>query len=191
MAEDPRLESPTDEELVQRVREGEERAMNVLVDRHHSVVFRSCAAILEADTVIGTSSDKHCVLTFVDRKTGYVMIGKLEARTVEATNRRAVRLIKTAARPTHTITADNGTEFHGYGAIEAETGSKFYFAAPYHSWERGTSENTNGLIRQYLPKRTSMAHITQHACNRIAHKLNNRPRKRLGYRTPEECYVQI
>ncbi len=119
------------------------------------------------------------------------MIGKLEARTVEATNRRAVRLIKTAARPTHTITADNGTEFHGYGAIEAETGSKFYFAAPYHSWERGTSENTNGLIRQYLPKRTSMAHITQHACNRIAHKLNNRPRKRLGYRTPEECYVQI
>ena len=137
------------------------------------------------------SSDKHCVLTFVDRKTGYVMIGKLEARTVEATNRRAVRLIKTAARPTHTITTDNGTEFHGYGVIEAETGSKFYFAAPYHSWERGTSENTNGLIRQYLPKRTSMAHITQHACNRIAHKLNTRPRKRLGYRTPEECYVQI
>ena len=99
-----------------------------------------------------------------------------------------VRLIKTAARPTHTITADNGTEFHGYGAIEAETGSKFYFAAPYHSWERGTSENTNGLIRQYLPKRTSMAHITQHACNRIAHKLNNRPRKRLGFLTPKDCY---
>ena len=149
---------------------------------------RSRVGHLEADTVIGTSSDKHCVLTFVDRKTGYVMIGKLEARTVEATNRRAVRLIKTAARPTHTITADNGTEFHGYGAIEAETGSKFYFAAPYHSWERGTSENTNGLIRQYLPKRTSMAHITQHACNRIAHKLNNRPRKRLGFLTPKDCY---
>ena len=147
---------------------------------------RSRVGHLEADTVIGTSSDKHCVLTFVDRKTGYVMIGKLEARTVEATNRRAVRLIKTAARPTHTITADNGTEFHGYGAIEAETGSKFYFAAPYHSWERGTSENTNGLIRQYLPKR--MAHITQHACNRIAHKLNNRPRKRLGFLTPKDCY---
>ena len=142
---------------------------------------RSRVGHLEADTVIGTSSDKHCVLTFVDRKTGYVMIGKLEARTVEATNRRAVRLIKTAARPTHTITADNGTEFHGYGAIEAETGSKFYFAAPYHSWERGTSENTNGLIRQYLPKRTSMAHITQHACNRIAHKLNTRPRKRFRH----------
>ena len=152
---------------------------------------RSQVGHLEADTVIGSISDKHCVLTLVDRKTGYLLIGKLEARTIEATNRRAVRMINNAARPTHTITADNGTEFHGYKTIEAATGSRFYFATPYHSWERGTSENTNGLIRQYLPKRTSMAHITQHACNRIAHKLNTRPRKRLGYRTPEECYVQI
>ena len=151
---------------------------------------RSRVGHLEADTVIGSVSDKHCVLTLVDRKTGYVMIGKLEARTVEATNRRAVRLINKAARHTHTVTADNGTEFHGYEAIEAATSSKFFFAAPYHSWERGTSENTNGLIRQYLPKRTSMAHITQRTCHRIAQKLNTRPRKRLGFRTPEECYVQ-
>lgn len=151
---------------------------------------RSRIGHLEADTVIGNISDKHCVLTLVDRKSGYVMIGKLEARTVEATNRRAVRLIKNAARPTHTITADNGTEFHGYEAIESATGSKFFFATPYHSWERGTSENTNGLIRQYLPKRTSMALVTQRTCNRIAHKLNTRPRKRLAYRTPEECYAQ-
>ncbi len=97
-------------------------------------------------------------------------------------------MINNAARPTHTITADNGTEFHGYKTIEAATGSRFYFATPYHSWERGTSENTNGLIRQYLPKRQSMAHITQRHCSRIARKLNNRPRKRLGFRTPKECY---
>ncbi len=151
---------------------------------------RSRVGHLEGDTVIGSIRDKHCVLTFVDRRTGYVMIGKLESRTVEATNRRAVALIKNAHRPTRTITVDNGTEFHGYKAIEAATGSTFYFATPYHSWERGTSENTNGLIRQYLPKRTSMAHITQRACNRIAHKLNSRPRKRLSFRTPQECYVQ-
>ncbi len=150
---------------------------------------RSRVGHLEADTVIGNVSDKHCILTFVDRKSGFVMIGKLEARTVEATNRRAVHLIDNAARPTRTVTADNGTEFHGYKTIEAATGSRF-FAAPYHSWERGTSENTNGLIRQYLPKRHSMALVTQHTCNRIAHKLNSRPRKRLGFRTPEECYVQ-
>jgi hypothetical protein len=64
-----------------------------------------------------------------------------------------------------------------------------YFATRHHAWERGTNENTNGLVRQYLPKRESMAHLTQHDCNRIATKLNRRPRKRLGYRTPAQCYV--
>ena len=87
-----------------------------------------------------------------------------------------------------TITADNGTEFHDYKNIEIATGTTFYFATPYHSWERGTSENTNGLIRQYLPKGTSMASISQHRCNANARKLNSRPRKRLGYRTPEESF---
>ena len=69
--------------------------------------------------------------------------------------------------------------------------TSFYFATPYHSWERGTSENTNGLIRQYLPKRQSMARVTQRHCSRIAQTLNNRPRKRLGFRTPKECYENI
>ena len=67
---------------------------------------------------------------------------------------------------------------------------EFYFATPHHAWERGTNENTNGLIRQYLPKRTSLAKTTQADCDRIAKMLNARPRKRLGYKTPEECYVQ-
>ena len=88
----------------------------------------------------------------------------------------------------HTITADNGTEFHDYATIERRTGTQFYFATPHHAWERGTNENTNGLLRQYLPKGHSMAHLTQAACDRLAHKLNRRPRMRFGYRTPEECY---
>ena len=75
-----------------------------------------------------------------------------------------------------------------YAAIEQATAACFYFATP-HAWERGTNENTNGLIRQYLPKRQSMVRLTQLDCNGIAAKLNTRPRKRLGYRTPEECYV--
>ena len=83
---------------------------------------------------------------------------------------------------------DNGTEFHNYAKVEEATGALFYFATPHHSWERGTNENTNGLIRQYLPKKTSQAHVTQTDCDAIAAKLNSRPRKRLGYRTPEECY---
>jgi IS30 family transposase len=156
-------------------------------DRPPGAENRSRVGHLEGDTVLG-ASDKHCVLTLVDRKTGYVMIGKLKARTVEATNRRARALINSAPRRVRTITVDNGTEFHGYKKIEATTGTRFFFAAPYHSWERGTSENTNGLIRQYLPKRTSMAQITQRDCTRIAAKLNRRPRKRLGFKTPEECY---
>jgi IS30 family transposase len=75
----------------------------------------------------------------------------------------------------------------GIFEIESRTRATFYFATPYHSWERGTNENTNGLIRQYLPKGTSMAGVTQEICYEIANNLNNRPRKRHGYKTPLEC----
>ena len=142
----------------------------------------------EVDTMLGVGQAGPCVLTLVERKTGYVVVGKLQRRTTTEVNRRATHLIQRQRRPVHTITADNGTEFHGYAALERTTGTRFYFATPHHAWERGTNENTNGLLRQYLPKRQSMADLTQHDCNRIAHKLNRRPRKRLGYRTPEECY---
>ena len=73
--------------------------------------------------------------------------------------------------------------------LEAVVDTKCYFATPHHSWERGSNENANGLIRQYLPKRRSMAGLTQRECQRIADKLNRRPRKRLGFRTPEEIYA--
>ena len=105
-----------------------------------------------------------------------------------AGRRGAIALLNATPRSTRTVTVDNGTEFHGYKAIEASTGVTFFFATPHHSWERGTNENTNGLIRQYAPKRTSLARLTQADCDRIAAKLNNRPRKRLGFRTPAECY---
>lgn len=86
------------------------------------------------------------------------------------------------------MTADKGSEFHDYERIERLTTVKFYFAKPYHSWERGTCENTNGLIRQYLPKQMSMRSVTQLDCNAIASKLNNRPRKVLNLSSPEEAY---
>ena len=75
------------------------------------------------------------------------------------------------------------------GLLTNSGSTRCYFETPHHSWERGTNENTNGLIRQYLPKRVSMEQLTQRECTRIATKLNQRPRQRLGYRTPEECYV--
>jgi transposase, IS30 family len=144
----------------------------------------------EIDTVKGNDQGRHTVLTLVERKTGYVLLGKLERHTAAEAAARCIELIGRHADRFATITADNGTEFHSYGQIEAATGVVFYFATPHHSWERGTNENTNGLLRQYLPKGVSMAHITQADCDEIAAKLNTRPRKRLGYKTPEECYAE-
>ena len=143
----------------------------------------------EADTVLGAGQAGPCVLTLVERKTGFLVVGRLRHRTTVEVTRRATQLIRQQPRPVRTITADNGTEFHDYATIEQQTAARFYFATPHHSWERGTNENTNGLLRQYLPKGRSMAHLTQPDCHRIATALNRRPRKRLGYRTPEECYA--
>jgi IS30 family transposase len=134
----------------------------------------------------GTGS-KDCVATLVERKTRLVLVGKLADRTARALSRRLTRLIRSTGH-VETVTADNGTEFHDYQRIEGLTGAAFYFARPYHSWERGSNENANGLLRQYLPKGSSMAGLTQHQCNAIARRLNTRPRKRLGFRTPLECF---
>jgi IS30 family transposase len=122
----------------------------------------------------------------VERKSGYVLIGKLPDRTTRSLNQRCIKLQKREPTQFKTITADNGTEFHQYPEIEKATGAIFDFANPHHSWERGTNENTNGLIRQYIPKGASMKDLTQAQCDRIAKKLNTRPRKRHGFKTPEE-----
>ena len=142
----------------------------------------------ESDTVMGSSADKHCIFTMVERLSGYTAIGKMKNRTKEELTKRASELIRAQKREVFTMTTDNGTEFHDYKHIEELTGVVFYFANPHHAWERGTNENTNGLIRQYLPKGKSMAQLTQEECNWIADRLNDRPRKRLGFKTPREYY---
>jgi transposase, IS30 family len=139
----------------------------------------------EMDTVSGART-KHCIVTLVERATGCLLIAKLADHTKAELNRHVIRMIREQRRLFKTITVDNGTEFHGYEEIERATGVTFYFATPYHSWERGTNENTNGLIRQYLPKRQSMKNLTQSRCTDIACILNNRPRKRFSFRTPLE-----
>jgi transposase, IS30 family len=144
----------------------------------------------EIDTVMGTEHGRNSVVTLVERATGYLVMGKLARHCAADATARCVEMIERQGGRVATITADNGTEFHSYKQIEAATGVEFYFATPHHSWERGTNENTNGLIRQYLPKRTSFADVTQDDCDAIAAKLNARPRKRLRYRTPEECYAR-
>lgn len=158
-------------------------------ERPAAVELRQELGHWEMDTVMGAGS-KDCIVTLVERVTGMTLIGKLRDRTVVVLNKRVLKLIRQHPGEFKTITVDNGTEFHGYRKIEKATGVLFYFATPYHSWERGTNENTNGLIRQYLPKRRSMSGVTQQRCNAIAAKLNSRPRKRLGFLTPTESFHQ-
>jgi IS30 family transposase len=157
----------------------------MIQERPAAVQWRRQVGHWEIDTVLGQGS-RHCIVSLVERKSGYLQIGKLNARNKEQTTVMTTELIRRHPDLFSTITADNGTEFHGYAQIEQATGVPFYFANPHHAWERGTNENTNGLIRQYLPKHSSMARLTQRECDAIAKSLNTRPRKRHGYRTPQQ-----
>lgn len=158
-------------------------------DRPSVVERRSRLGDWEIDTVHGTT--KAGVVTIVERRSGLVRIGKLKRITKEQTEKRTIGLLSSEKERVKTITSDNGGEFHGYRRIERALDTKVYFATPHHAWERGTNENTNGLIRQYLPKGMALDDLTQSACTRIAKTLNNRPRKRLGYKTPNEVYHQL
>ncbi len=161
-----------------------------ITDRPASVETRKYKGHWEIDTVHGRGSS-HCIVTLLERKTGYVMIGKLPNKSCTALNKKTISLINRDLLNFKTITSDNGTEFHQYQKIEEHCNAKFYFANPFHSWERGSNENINGLIRQYLPKTKSMADLTQQQCDQIANKLNCRPRKRYNFKTPEEMYYGI
>ena len=158
----------------------------LIEQRPAEVASRERIGDWEIDTMHGRG--KACVVTVVERKTGMVRIGPIRRATKELTLARTVKLLWAERDRVKTITADNGTEFHNYRELESALGTEVYFATPHHAWERGTNENTNGLIRQYLPKGTNLSGLTQQQCDRIAAELNNRPRLRLGFRTPNEVY---
>jgi IS30 family transposase len=164
---------------------GRLRGKRTLAERPSPANNRSELGHAEADLVHGTGS-RDCILTVVDRMSRLVAIRKLKDKSMKEVNRALIKVIREFN--IKTITLDNGSEYHDYRRIERLTGVTFYFAAPYHSWERGTSENTNGLIRQYIPRRSSMARLDQWMCNTIARRLNSRPRKILGLNTPEQAH---
>ena len=145
----------------------------------------------EGDTVMGSAGERCCLLTLVERAAGFAKIVRLPHRTVRAVNRATIELIRNSGLPFKTITWDNGTEFHGYKQIEAATGVQCFFAYPHHPWERGSNENFNGLIRQYFRKRKSLAGKRQSDCDEVAAKLNSRPRKRYGFKTPIQRMQQL
>ena len=178
-----------------RKRRGSPATRGRLVGKRHiserpkAVELRVRLGHWEGDTVMG-SDLRHCVLTLVERVSGYVIIKKLTARNKEQAAGALKQAISEVKRKVRTITLDNGTEFHDYEKVEAAHAVKFYFATPYHSWERGTNENTNGLIRQYLPKGMCMRQVTQADCDAIAAELNDRPRRRLDFKTPNERFAR-
>ena len=142
----------------------------------------------ELDTVMGAANTRECVLTLVERRSGFTMLRKLKARTAAEATVAAASVIRGMRGRFHTLTFDNGTEFHDYEKLEREFGVTCYFATPYHSWERGSNENLNGLVRQYLPKGNPLRHVSQAQCDWIAKQLNNRPRKRHDFKTPREVF---
>lgn len=151
------------------------------------VAQRSRMGDWEGDTV-ESKDHKPGINTLVERKYGVVLITKLENRTAEATTKAvASRMDDLPRKAKQTLTVDNGSENADWQGVEAATGLKCYYANPYHSWERGTNENTNGLIRDYFPKKTDFTTISEEEIAFVEAELNARPRKRLGYLTPLEA----
>ncbi|MFQ6608970.1 MAG: IS30 family transposase, partial [Fidelibacterota bacterium] len=141
----------------------------------------------EADTIIG-KAHKQAIVSLTERKSGLALIYKVDRRTKEKTEEAMRRLLGSISDQVHTITSDNGKEFGNHETVAKGLECDFYFAHAYSSWERGTNENTNGLIRQYFPKNRDFRTITDKELIHAMKRLNNRPRKRLGYKTPNEVF---
>jgi IS30 family transposase len=160
---------------------------SVSIERRPAVVDRRGRyGDWEGDTIVGANRRGGAV-TLVERKSGYLLLGKVP-NLKAATVRRAAaqRYATTPAALRKTLTLDNGKEFAEHDQLEVEAALKIYFAKPYCAWQRGTNENTNGLIRQFFPKGTDLANIPEHRFTKVQQLLNDRPRKRLGYRSPNE-----
>jgi len=150
-------------------------------ERPQAVEDRNRLGDWEADTIVGKGR-KGAIVTLVDRKSRYLRMGLVTRRTKEAVKEMIITLL--ADFPVHTITCDNGKEFTDHEGIAEGLETEVYFAHPYASWERGTNENTNGLIRQYIPKDTKFCDLTYEDMIFVENRLNTRPRKCLSFKTP-------
>lgn len=142
----------------------------------------------EGDTVVG-AGHKGGLLTLVERKTKLTKIALLPRATAEATRKAAVRKLATISKRVHTITFDNGKEFADHHNMASALDADIFFAKPYHAWERGLNENTNGLIRDFFPKGTDFATVTAAEVAKVERLLNDRPRKSLGFKSPKEVFL--
>ena len=158
-------------------------------DRAAIVETRSRKGGWEADNVIG-KNHRQAIVSIVERKTGFTLIQKVERKTALAVSQAMIGLLKPHRKNVNTITSDIGKVFAGHEEIASKLKADFFFTHPYSSWERGTNENPHGLIRQYFPKNRDFTKITQQEINMAMERLNNRPRKRLGYQTPNQVFFE-
>ena len=175
-----------------RIREKRrEEAKKKRIDVRPKIVEkRSRIGDWEGDTIVGGEKTVH-ILTHVERKSGMLFADKLERATAELTEEKTIeRFEKIPRKKKHTLTYDNGSTFASHKETERKTKIDIYFAFPYHSWERGCNENANGLLRQFFPKKSSFANVSQKDIDKAYRLINNRPRKRLNYLTPHEVFYE-
>ena len=175
-----------------RIREKRrEEAKKKRIDVRPKIVEkRSRIGDWEGDTIVGGEKTVH-ILTHVERKSGMLFADKLERATAELTEEKTIeRFEKIPRKKKHTLTYDNGSTFASHKETERKTKIDIYFAFPYHSWERGCNENANGLLRQFFPKKSSFANVSQKDIDKAYRLINNRPGKRLNYLTPHEVFYE-
>ncbi len=171
-------------------RRGQIKGRVSIDERPEEVNQRSRVGDWEADTVIGKQGGA-VLVTLVERKTRFSVIGKAPNRTAQEVKSVILERLQPLASQVQTLTYDNGKEFALHLEIAKELDANGYFAHPYHSWERGLNENTNGLIRQFFPKGKDLSEVTNAEVQEVMDKLNNRPRKCLGFKTPNQLLLGI
>ena len=171
-------------------RRGQIKGRISIDERPDVVAQRGRIGDWEADTVIGKQGGA-VLVTLVERKTRWSTIGKAPDRTAKKVKAVILECLQPLESQVQTLTYDNGKEFAQHLEISKELRCRGYFAHPYHSWERGLNENTNGLIRQFFPKGKDLSEVTDNEVQAVMDKLNNRPRKCLGFKTPNQVFLGI
>ena len=143
----------------------------------------------EVDTIVG-KGHRQAIVSLTERKSRLVLLRKVDRRTADLVSDAVIGLLQPIAEHSYTITGDNGKEFAEHERISRELNTDFFFAHPFAAWERGTNENMNGLVRQYIPKPREFDTISEHELLFITRRLNHRPRKCLDFRTPSEVFLE-
>jgi IS30 family transposase len=163
----------------------------VTIEKRPAIVeTRSRIGDWELDTIIG-KGHKQALVSLTERKSRLTLLSKVKQKSADLVARSVQNLLEPIASRVLTLTSDNGKEFAKHQEISSALQADFYFTHPYSAWERGLNENTNGLVRQYFPKKHDFTTITDNDVRMVMNKLNNRPRKCLGFKTPNEVFFGI